>query len=85
LYRLRACVSRRANSSSEAEIPLPALLYLVKRVHIPGYEQTRELFRETIRAGAIAPLIGKGFYTQSEIQKMHNWALMAVSSSMDCD
>ncbi|MCU1304598.1 MAG: hypothetical protein JWQ87_4882 [Candidatus Sulfotelmatobacter sp.] len=55
---------------AEAEMPTADLLEIVKRVHIPGYEQTRELFSEAIHGGSLAPLIGEGFYLQSEIQEL---------------
>jgi hypothetical protein len=48
---------------AQGEIPRADLLELGKRVHIPGYEQTHELFRDAIHGGAVAPLIGDGFYT----------------------
>lgn len=63
---------------AEGEMPKAALLELVKRVHIPGYEQTRELFSEAIHSGAVAPLIGEGFYLQSEIREVFTWAVYGV-------
>jgi hypothetical protein len=66
---------------AQGEMPRADLLELVKRVHIPGYEQTRELFRDAIREGAVTPLIGDEFYTQSEIHEVLNWALNIVPSS----
>ena len=65
---------------AQGEMPRADLLELVKRVHIPGYEQTRELFRDAIHGGAVAPLIGDGFYTQSEIHEVLNWAFGTVPS-----
>ena len=65
---------------AQGEMPRVDLLELVKRVHIPGYEQTRELFPDAIHGGAVAPLVGDGFYTQSEIHEVLNWALSAVPS-----
>jgi hypothetical protein len=59
---------------AKREMPEPDLLELVKRVHIPGYEQTREFFLEAIHGGTVAPLIGEGFYTQSEIHEVLAWA-----------
>jgi hypothetical protein len=69
---------------AQVEMPRAELLELVKRVQIPGYEQTRELFYDAIHGGAVAPLIGDGFYTQSEIHELLNWALTAVPSLDDC-
>ena len=58
---------------AESEMPRAELLELVKRVHIPGYEQTREVFEEAIHGGAVTPLIGEGFYMQSEIRDLLRW------------
>ncbi len=55
---------------AEGEMPTADLLELMNRIHIPGYEQTRELFSEAIHGGAVAPLIGEGFYLQSEIREV---------------
>ena len=59
---------------AQREMPRADLLELVKRIHIPGYEQTRELFSDAIHGGAVTPLIGEGFYLQSEIQELLTWA-----------
>jgi hypothetical protein len=58
---------------AQREMPGADLLELVKRIHIPGYEQTRELFSVAIHGGAVTPLIGEGFYLQSEIQELLTW------------
>jgi hypothetical protein len=63
---------------AEGEMPRVELVELVKRVHIPGYELTRELFADAIHGGAVAPLIGEGFYLQSEIREVLTWAVKAV-------
>ena len=60
---------------AEGEMPITHLLELVKRVHIPGYEATRELFSEAIHGGAVAPLIREGFYLQSETHEVLTWAV----------
>jgi hypothetical protein len=49
------------------------LLELTKRVQIPGYEQTRELFQEAQEEGVITPAIGEGYYLQLEIQTLLQW------------
>jgi hypothetical protein len=41
----------------------------------------RDEVRDAIHEGAVAPLIGDGFYTQSEIHELLNWALNTVPSS----
>jgi len=65
---------------AQREMPRADLLELVKRIHIPGYEQTRELFSDAIHDGAVAPLIGEGFYLQSEIQELLTWALHSAAT-----
>jgi hypothetical protein len=50
------------------------IIELTKRVHIPGYEQARELFPKAIETGLLSPCIGYGFYLQSEIQALLRWA-----------
>jgi len=56
------------------ELPRNDVLELAKRVQIPGYEQTRELFQGAINKGAVAPLIRPGYYLQFEIQALLRWA-----------
>ena len=56
---------------SVGEMPTDEILELMKRVQIPGYEQTRDLLQEAVGQGVVVPSIGKGFYMQSEM-----WALL---------
>jgi hypothetical protein len=56
---------------SVGEMPTDEILELMKRVQIPGYEQTRELLQEAVGQGVVVPSIGNGFYMQSEM-----WALL---------
>ena len=63
---------------AEGEMPRTELIELVKRLHIPGYELTRELFADAIHGGTVAPLVGEGFYMQSEIREVLTWAVKAV-------
>jgi hypothetical protein len=63
---------------AEGEMPIVEVLELVKRVHIPGYEQTRELFSRAIHGGNLAPLISEGFYLQSEIRELLTWSVSGV-------
>ncbi len=64
---------------AEGEMPRTELIELVKRLHIPGYELTRELFADAIHGGTVAPLIGEGFYMQSEICEVLTWAVKSVT------
>ncbi|HZP64641.1 MAG TPA: hypothetical protein VFB28_14600 [Terriglobales bacterium] len=52
------------------EMPKDAVLELTKRVQIPGYEQTRELFDAAIHNGVVKPSISTGYYLQWEIQAL---------------
>ena len=60
------------------EMPEDEILELAKRVQIPGYEQTRELFHEAAAQGIVAPLLRDGFYLQSEIRALRQWATSKV-------
>ena len=51
---------------------------LTKRVQVPGYEQARELLAEAIKRGVVVPMIGTGYYLQSEIKAILQWALHEV-------
>lgn len=64
---------------AEGEMPRVELVELVKRVHIPGYELTRAIFADAIHGGAVSPLIGEGFYMQSEIREVLTWAVKSVT------
>jgi hypothetical protein len=62
------------------ELPKNDVLELAKRVQIPGYEQTRDLFQEAINSEVITPLVRDGYYMQSEIQTLLRWATSGVKS-----
>ena len=49
------------------EYPTEQLIELVKRIHIPGYEEARDLFQRAISEQVLVPAIGPGYYLQSEI------------------
>lgn len=65
----------------EGELPMADLLELAKRVQIPGYELVRELFKEASAEGVIEPVIGEGYYLQSDIQAVLRWAGQEFRSS----
>jgi hypothetical protein len=50
------------------------ILELAKRLHIPRYELTRELFQEAIASNVCTPCLGVGYYLQSEMQAVLTWA-----------
>ena len=60
---------------ASGEMPKQEVLELAKRVQIPGYEQSRELLRNMIEQGLFSASMAEGFYLQSEIQTVLQWAL----------
>jgi hypothetical protein len=66
---------------SSGEMPLEDVLELAKRVQIPGYEQSRDLLQNLLTKGLFSASIGEGFYLQSEIQTVSQWALQTVKVS----
>jgi hypothetical protein len=52
---------------SENELPKNEVIEIIKRLHIPGYEQARLFFKEAIRDGVFEPDSPAGFHWQSEI------------------
>jgi len=65
---------------ASGEMPRGDVLELAKRVQIPGYEQTRELFPEAIGMGVFSPTIGEGYYMQSEIRELLSWVNRETNS-----
>ena len=63
-----------ASLMGAGELPLEEVLELTKRVQVPGYEQGRDWFEAAIAAHVVQPSIGPGFYLQSEIRVMLQWA-----------
>ena len=59
---------------AERELPMGQLIELTKRVQIPGYEVVYELVHDAVSEGVVAPAVGFGFYLQSEIMDVLNWA-----------
>ncbi|MFZ0860041.1 MAG: hypothetical protein WCA27_31280 [Candidatus Sulfotelmatobacter sp.] len=68
---------------AEDELPKEDVLELAKRVQIPGYEQTRELFQEVISRGTVAPVIRRGYYLQFEIQALFKWVRQRIEPDED--
>ena len=58
---------------ARGEYPAEQLIELTKRVHVCGYEATRELFPRAIREQIVAPVIGPGYYLQCEIRDVLSW------------
>jgi hypothetical protein len=55
------------------EFPKEDVLELAKRVHVPRYELTRELFPEAISCNFCSPFLGAGYYLQSEMEEVLAW------------
>lgn len=53
---------------SESELPIPDVLEMIKRLHIPEYEHARKHFKDAIHAGVFEPDMPKNFYGQSDIK-----------------
>lgn len=59
----------------EGELPHREILELVKRVQIPGYELVRNLSRRRPQySKVLSPVLRHGYYLQSEMQEMLQWA-----------
>lgn len=64
---------------AERELPMEQLIEITKRVQIPGYEAVYELVHDAVNEGVVAPAVGLGFYLQSEIRDVLNWAKYQTS------
>ena len=63
------------------EMPRDEVLELAKRVQVPGYELTHELFHAAIASGVFTPSIADGYYLQSEIWSLFRWASEQAKSA----
>lgn len=52
---------------AESELPTNDVLQMIKRLHIPGYEQAFRHFAEAIHEGVFEPNMPKDYYWQSDI------------------
>lgn len=66
---------------AQRQYPAEQLIELVKRVHVPGYEEARDLFPRAIGEQVIVPAIGPGYYLQSEIRDVLQWVARAVEQT----
>jgi hypothetical protein len=57
-----------------SEIPTAEAVELIKRLHIPGYEQARPYLEEGISVGAVHPSIHPGVYSQEQIEDAMRYA-----------
>jgi len=58
----------------EGEIPTGEVVELIKRLHIPGYEQARPHLEEGIAAGEVRPSIFPGVDDQEQIEQALRYA-----------
>lgn len=58
----------------EDALPKEEVLELIKRIHIPGYEQARSHFEQAIDEGVFEPNSAPGYYSQKEIKAVLRWA-----------
>jgi hypothetical protein len=54
----------------EGIISVAELLEMIKRLHIPGYEQARRHFDRALREGVIEQNMYPGYYTQEDISRV---------------
>ena len=53
---------------SEEDVPSQEVLEMIKRIHIPGYDQVRGHISEAMSKGAFYPNLPEGYYFQSQIK-----------------
>ncbi len=58
----------------EGEIPAGEVVELLKRLHVPGYEQARPYLEEGIAAGEVRPSNLPGVYDQEQIEEALRYA-----------
>lgn len=51
----------------DGRLPVNEVLEIIKRLHIPGYEEARPYFIRALEEELIEPFLSNGFYRQSEI------------------
>ena len=58
----------------EGRLPKNEVIEMIKRLHIPGYEEARRSFHSAIQEGVFEPNTPLGFYSQSEIKATLEYA-----------
>jgi hypothetical protein len=58
----------------EKELPSEEVVEMIKRLHVPLYEQARNHFESAISEGVIEPNGRPGFYTQQQMEMVIEWA-----------
>lgn len=59
--------------ASDGRFELDELIEMIKRLHIPGYDQARNSFEAAISDGTFEPNTKPGFYRQENIQDTLRW------------
>jgi hypothetical protein len=59
---------------SQGALPKEEVIEMIKRLHIPGYEQARLHIPRAISEGVFEPNLPEGFYWQSNIQAVLKFA-----------
>lgn len=54
-------------------IPAEAVVEMIKRIHVPGYEHARGRLQAAIEAGVLEPSYPEGFPRQREIEAVVAW------------
>jgi hypothetical protein len=58
----------------EKAMPVDDILEMIKRLHVPLYEQARKHFEAARREGIFEPNMRSGFYTERQIEIVSEWA-----------
>lgn len=58
---------------SEGEFPVPEVVKMIKRLHIPGYEMARHYFRAATFDGILAPDTQEDSCSQRDIDAVLKW------------
>ena len=59
---------------SEQQLPTGALLEIIKRIHIPGYEHARRHFPKALAEGILEHNVADGFWWQEDLQRVIDFA-----------
>jgi hypothetical protein len=58
---------------AEDRVPRDEALEMIKRFHIPGYEQARRHFEEAIAERGFEPNTAPGYYHSDQIKAVIRW------------
>jgi hypothetical protein len=66
-------LTRLLGMLAQGELPQQDVLEMIKRLHIPGYEQARPYFDAAIANGAFEPNTSPGYYESYDIRATLKW------------